>query len=212
MSLARVMKALYRGSGNEDERHLVVDRSGGLLVSHSLPRYSDLVRRGNVWSAMNTTALASLVVRPSTVANLTLFNNEPEGGKSYIVLRAFAFQLVSTAAQGFHALWLCPHPKGLASPTNDITARGSMVCKANYGGRAIVDTAMTVTDNGWFPWSDMILQVESVGVLPGGTLQANVDGAIVVPPQCGVSTQVVGSVVGNTFTSGFTWAEEQLDI
>lgn len=211
MALARIFKALYRGDGDESERNLLTDRGANLLTSQGYPEYTELVRQGQVWSAMNTTALAALVVRPSTVANFTLFNNEPEGGLSFVIIRAFAFNLVSTAAQARSGLWLCAHPKGLVSPTNDITARGSSVCKANYGGRAIADTAMTVTDNGWFPWGAWG-DVEPTGVLPGGILVADVLGRIVVPPQCGVSTQVVSSVVGNTYTSGFEWAEVRLDL
>ena len=207
-----MIKALYTGGGTEVERNLVTDRRSHLLVSDGIPGYSELARRGNGWSAMNTTALAALVVRPSTVANCTLFNNEPEGGKTYIVARAFAFNLVTTAAQGRSGLWLCTHPKGLVSPTNDITARGSNSCKANYGGRAIIDTGMTVTDNGWFPWGGQI-DVEVTGVLPGGNLDASeMRGMLLVPPQCGISTQVISSVVGNTFTSGFYWFEEQFDM
>jgi hypothetical protein len=211
VSLARLMKAFYKGGGGDDERYLTADKRDNLLVAQGNPPFAEIVRRGNAWAAMNTAALAALIVRPSTVANCTLFNNEPEGGKTYIISRAFAFNLVTTAAEARSGLWLCAHPRGLSSPTNDITARGSMQCKANYGGRAIIDTAMTVTDNGWFPWGQTT-DVEPTGVLPGAVLTVHVDGRILVPPQCGVSTQVVSSVVGNTFTSGFEWYEEQLDL
>src|SRR3990167_10858376 len=203
--------ASVRGAIAGQTARLVANEKAELLVAQGLPKYAELVRRGNVWSAMNTSALAALVVRRSTVANFTLFNNEPEGGKSYVLLRAFAFNLVSTAAEARSGLWLCVHPKGLVTPTDDITARGSAVGKANYGGRAKCDTAMTVTDNGWFPWGPFST-VEPTGALPGAVMCADVAGLIVVPPQCGVSTQVVSSGTGKTFTSGFSWLEEQLFI
>jgi hypothetical protein len=209
--ITSLLRAIYNGGGNESERSLVTDKPGNLLMAHGMPEYAELVRKGVVWSAMNTAALAALVVRPSTVANFTLFNNEPEGGLTYLVLRAFAFNLVTTAAEGRSGLWLCSHSKGLVSPTNDITARGSHSGKANYGGRAVCDTAMTVVDGGFFPWGQTT-DVEPTGVLPGSVLTVEVRGMIQVPPQCGVSTQVVSSVVGNTFVSGFTWAEVQLDM
>ena len=208
--ITSLLRAIYRGSGGEDERSLVTDRRSNLLTAFGLPDYTELVRMGVVWSAMNTAALAALVVRPSTVANFTLFNNEPEGGLTYVVLRAFAFNLVTTAAEARSGLWLCSHPRGLVSPANDISARGSHSGKANYGGRSFGDTALTVTDNGWFPWG-RTTDVEPTGVLPGAVLTVEVKGMIQVPPQTGVSTQVVSSVVGNTFVSGFTWAEVQLD-
>lgn len=144
--ITALLRAIYNGDGNETERRILTDRPGNLLMADGMPPYAEMTRRGVGWEAMNTTALAGLVVRPSTLANCTLFNNEPEGGLTYIVDRAFCFNLVSTAAQARYGLWICKHPKGLVSPTNDITARGSYACKANYGGRAIIDTNMTVTD------------------------------------------------------------------
>ena len=185
------------------------NQAGDALVAQGLPPYTEITRRGGGYQVMNTTALAALVVRPSTVANLTLFNNNAAGGKSLIIVRAFAFNLVSTAAQARHGLWLCSHKPGLVSPTADITAIKSLSCKANYGGGAVADTGMTVIDDGWFPWGPWG-DVEPTGVLPGGILEVKVDGAIIVPPTCGVSTQVVSSVVGNTYTTGFMFYEEQL--
>jgi len=211
MGLEAILRAVYRGGSVPLETQVGSDVLSNLLVAQGAPPFAEMTRRGNGWAAMNTSALAALVVRPSTVANFTLFNNELAGGKSYIILRAFAFNLVTTAAQARSGLWLCVHPPGLVSPTNDITARSSMNARAAYNGRAICDTAMTVVDNGWFPWG-ITTDVEPTGLLPGSVLTAEVDGRIVVPPQCGVSTQVVSSVVGNTFTSGFMWYEEQLAI
>ena len=209
--ITSLLRAIYNGGGNEAERSVLTDRPGNVLMAQGLSPYAEMTRKGQGWSAMNTAALAALVVRPSTVANCTLFNNEPEGGLSYIIDRAFAFNLVSTAAEARSGLWICVHPKGLVSPANDITARGSHSGKANYGGRAIIDTAMTVTDNGWFPVGQTT-DVEPTGVLPGAVLTWHADGRAIVPPQCGISTQVVSGVVGNTFTSGFAWYEVQLDL
>ena len=209
--ITSLLRAIYRGAGGEDERSLVTDRRSNLLTAFGLPDYTELVRMGVVWSAMNTAALAALVVRPSTVANFTLFNNEPEGGLTYIIDRAFGFNLVTTAAEARQGMWLCCHPRGLVSPVNDITARGSHACKANYGGRAFLATNFTVTNNGWFPVGQTT-DVEPTGVLPGAVLTWHAEGRLLVPPQCGISTQFVASVVGETWTSGFAWYEAQLDL
>ena len=213
-NIAADLFALVRGGGsNGNQRRLEANEKGEQLVAQGLPAYTELTRKGGGWSAMNTSALAGLVVRPSTVANFTLFNDNPLGSDvCFIIDRAFCFNLVSTAAQGFFGLWLCVHPPGLVSPTNDITARASHVGKKNTNAsNAICDTAMTVIDDGWFPWG-IPGQVEATGVLPGGVVDVRVEGRIIVPPQCGVSTQVVASVTGNTFTSGFSWNVEKLSI
>ena len=209
--ITSLLRAIYSGGGNEAERSVLTDRPGNVLMAQGLSPYAEMTRKGQGWSAMNTTALAALVVRPSTLSNCTLFNNEPEGGLTYIIDRAFGFNLVTTAAEGRQGMWLCCHPRGLVSPVNDITARGSHACKANYGGRAFLATNFTVTNNGWFPVGQTT-DVEPTGVLPGAVLTWHAEGRLLVPPQCGISTQFVASVVGETWTSGFAWYEVQLDL
>ena len=211
MGLSTMLQGLRRGGGGTQEVTIGASRQGALHVAPLHLSHAELSRQGVGWSAMNTSALAALVVRPSTVANFTLFNNEPEGGLSYVMDRAFAFNLVSTAAEGRYGLWLCVHKKGLVSPTNDITVRASHRGRANYGGSSICDTAMTVTDDGWFPYGQTS-DVEPTGVLPGGIVTVDLFGRLIVPPQCGISTQVVAAVTGETFTSGFAWFEMQLDL
>ena len=196
--------AVHRGGATDGVPNgIQMNTQREVFVAQGLPPYTEMARRGG-FSVMNTTALAALVVRPSTVANLTLFNNEAAGGKSYVIDRLFAFNLVSTAAQARHGLWACVH-KPMAKPTADITAIASSSGK-NYGGLAVVDTGATVADDGWFPWGPWG-DVEPTGVLPGGILTVNVEGRLIVPPGCGISTQVVSSVVGNTYTTGFSWYE-----
>jgi hypothetical protein len=41
---------------------------------------------------------------------------------------------------------------------------------------------------------------------------AEVDGRLIVPPQCSLCLHVVSSLVGQTFTQGARWYEEQLTI
>ena len=207
-----VIKAIEYGTSSTEHEAQGTPK-GELLVVPAAAPWEEVTRRGASWSAMNTSALAALVVRPSTVANFTLFNNNASGSDiCFVIDRAFAFNLVSTAAEGRFALWLAVHPPGLSGPTNDITARASSVGKvAANSANAICDTAMTVTDDGWFPWGTQG-DVEPTGVLPGGVSIAHVDGRIIVPPQCGISTQVVSSVTGNTFTSGFSWTVKKLVI
>src|ERR1043165_3238296 len=72
------------------------------IIAMGLPRGVEMVRKGNAWSVMSTTAVAGLVVRPSTTAAFELWNGNPSGGKSYIIDRLFFFNLVSTnVIEGF---------------------------------------------------------------------------------------------------------------
>lgn len=207
---ARLIGYQRGGSANEQFRFLRSNSEQELLAAQGVPPYTEMTRRGLGWQVMNTSALAALVVRPSTVANLTLYNGETGAtAKSYVIDRVFAFNLVSTAAQARSGIWLCSHVT-MTAPTADITAIKSTNGKGIYSGAAIVDTGATVVDNGWFPWGTWG-DVEPTGVLPGGILTVDVAGRIVVPPGAGLSIQVVSSVVGNTFTTGFHWYEVELD-
>ena len=161
-------------------------------------------------SAIQTAATAALVVRPSTVAAITLWNGENVGGKSLVIDRIFSHQLVSTTAEARSGLWYCNHLE-MTKPTNDITTlRGTGDGREPDNSMVIVDVAAAVLDNGWFPCGDSAGSVEPTGVLPGSNLQWEVMGRIVVPPKQGLSVQVVSSVVGNTFTSGVSWWRVQL--
>lgn len=211
MAIASLFKGLYRGGGNQEERTLEVARDNSLLVGQSLPPYTELTRRGGGWQAMATAAVAALVVRPTTTAMATLWNGEPQGGKSYVIDRIFAHQLVSTAAQGFYSIWICVHPAGMAAPTDDITVRNSLSGKKGYVGYSRFDNGATVVADGWFPWGNWS-EVEAVGVLPGGHVEAEIAGRIIIPPSAAISMHVVASVVGITLTGGFMWYEVQLDL
>ena len=186
-------------------------KAGDLHVAQSLPPGAVLTAQGAGYQAQSTSAIAALVIRPDTTAAFTLWNGEPGGGKSYIIERIMAFNLVSTAAQTFASIWVCSHPVGMAAVTADITAVKSTRGISGYGGNARLDVGATVVDDGWFPWG-LSSEAEEAGVLPGGVICAPIAGRIIVPPTAGVSMHIVSGLVGDTFTHGFHWYEVQLDL
>lgn len=201
------------GATNQIPVSAIANYRNEQVVAQGLPPFTQLSMENKGWQVMNTSALAALVVRPSTTANLTLYNNNTAASNiCFVIDRIFAFNLVSTAAQARSGMWHCVHPTGMTAPTADITAIKSMSGLATaYSGGAIVDTGATVVDDGWFPcgnWSD----VEPTGVLPGAIMEYQPQGRLVIPPTAAVSVQVVSSVVGNTFTAGFAWWELELPV
>lgn len=182
------------------------------LTAADWPPYTELSRRNKGWQVMNTSALAALVVRPSTVANLTLYNGNTAASEIALIIdRVFAFNLVTTAALSDWSVWGCVHPTGMTAPTADITAIKSMSGLATaYGGGAIADTGATVVDNGWFPLSTQANVIHGVGVTPGHALAIPIEGRIIIPPTAALSVTVVASIVGLTFTTGFSWYEDVL--
>ena len=186
---------------------------GGLRVSQPYNSNVEMTRRGTGLSAMSTSAANALVVRPSTTAMVTLANDEPAGGKSYIMESAFAFNLVSTALAEGASIWLCVHPVGSSEAiTDNIAARGNLTGKPVVNsGNSKFGIDDTVLDDGWFPWPGW-LSITLVGTTPSGAVVAPIDGKIIIPPTARLSLQVVAGLTTDTFTAGFRWYEEQLEV
>ena len=157
--------------------------------------------KGYGYEAMAVNALASLIVRPSTLSQLTLYNNTTN--KVFVIERAFLHNLVSIA-NGQFGIWLCVHPTGMAIPSgNNISIRNSLSGKAANTTVGIVDTAETVADNGWFPWGESGTFVTAT--VPGSLAQALVNGRIQLPPTAGISIQSVAQTAVVTTVPGFHW-------
>ena len=157
--------------------------------------------RGYGWMAMATSAVASLIVRPTTVAIASLYNNS---AKNFVIERAFAHNLVSIA-NGQFGIWLCVHPVGRLTsdiPGNGITVR-SNTSGLNAGTEGLFDVGATVIDDGWFPWGENSTSVTAT--VPGSLAQALVEGRIVVPPGAGISISCVSQTAVVTVCCGFHW-------
>lgn len=177
------------------------------LVAQGLPPYTEMTRLGVGWSTMSTSAVAGLVVRPSTTAALEIWNGYASGGPSLIIDRLFWFNLVSTnVVEGFSGWAQVTTTKATPSVTA-LTVRGNSG-KA-YGGSATTGVSTTVIDSGWFPWGNAY-QKGAGGVVPFGALTAEVNGRLIVPPGSSLCLHVVSSLVGQTFTQGASWYERTI--
>ena len=180
---------------------------GEQLVAHGLPPYAEMVRQGKGWGTMSTAAVAGLVVRPTTVAAFEIFNGYGSGLKSLIIDRMFCFNLVSTnVVEGF-SLWACVTAAKAAVTSGSFVVRGNS--GSGYGGPVIAAASTTIIDSGWFPWTNAY-QKGAGGVVPFGAVCVEVAGRLIVPPQCSLCLHVVSSLVGQTFTQGAQWFEEQI--
>ena len=207
-----VFKTVGRMMGRVDrvEHDMEGNEFNELLVAMGLPRGTEMTRQGRRWSTMSTSAVAGLVVRPTTTAAFEIYNGYGAGSKSLIIERLFWFNLVSTnVVEGFSGWAGVTSPK--AAPTD-----GSFVVRGAHGVAArnlpvIAAASTTVVDPGWFPWGNAY-QKGAGGVVPFGAVTAEVDGRIVVPPGCSLVMHVVSSLTGQTFTQGAEWVEAVIDV
>ena len=202
------------GSDVGEEKAISVDPAGGQFVVQAGTPYAELTRLGGGFSAIATSATNALVIRPSTLSQITLWNGENAGGKSYVIDRFFTHNLVSTNALSFFGIWACVHPAGMTDPGEDIAASATNVTGNSgkrYNGLGVIAVAEAVVDNGWYPWSPSV-EVTTATILPGAHMVVDVEGRLIVPPQGGISLTVVCSLVTQTFTTGLSWYEVQLDL
>jgi hypothetical protein len=177
------------------------------LIAQEMPAYAEMTRMGQGWATMSTSAVAGLVVRPSTTAAVEIWNGYNAGGPSLIIDRLFAFNLVSTnVIEGF-SLWAQVTASKAAPSSTVLTVRGNSG-KA-YGGSVATGVSTTVVDSGWFPWTETTSKGAG-GVVPFGAQVVNVEGRLIVPPGSSLCLHIVSSLVGQTFTQGASWYERTI--
>jgi hypothetical protein len=207
--MADAVQGAVRNGNIVGQASLALNQLGEQFFAQGLPPYTESVRKGTAWATMSVTAVAGLVVRPTTVCAFELWNGYQSGGPSLIIDRLFYFNLVTTAANEGWSGW-AQVTAAKATPSSASLAIRGASGKA-YGGSAVNAIGTTVIDSGWFPWTNQ--QVSSgAGVTPYGCAVANVEGRIIVPPGSSLCLHVVSSLVGQTFTQGASWFEEQITI
>lgn len=182
-----------------------------LVIARRTPDYTEASRRGHGWQTMATSAVAGLVVRPSTVAAVEIWNGNSD--RNLIVDRLFSHELVTSTTglgggAGIYAMVSLPV---IAGPTvTALTIVGNS--GKPYTGGVKTGVGTTVVANGWFPWGEALKKESAGAVVPGGVLMAEVKGRIVVPPFCSLCIHVVSGYTGDTFTSGASWYEEKIEL
>jgi hypothetical protein len=200
------------------DQQFTLNGRGDLLVTQALPPLSELVRQGNVWSMRLATgsAVNAIVALPTTTALTTLYNGEPVGGKSYIILSAWANTIVSAAAANQYALiaQVTPSPLGVSTaPTNSATTTliTSNSGKTSYSGNC--KRAISVTTFFTDGWDVIGTGVSASTANIGLAVYTDLQGRYVIPPGGSFGLNVLA---GTTNTAGVlcgcTWAEVQLSL
>jgi hypothetical protein len=81
------VRGLFAGNypENREEEQFHLNNRGDQIIAQGLPELTELVRLGDSWQLNSTTGQAALTALPTTVAGLTLTNNEPATGKCYAI-------------------------------------------------------------------------------------------------------------------------------
>lgn len=210
--LGRVRQPLAPPFYLDGEYPQAMNRRGAQFVQDDLPSLASLINEGVCWQAGAATAVAAVTTMPTTTAQITLYNNEPDGGKSYILLAVYGIQEANGAALSSWGIAHCVNAaKPATVPTADIASTSFKNLKARagaYGGNAIVDLAATVVDDLWKPVGPFA--GTTVVSLSGTQIDVPLNGLVILPPGGEYSLASVASATSVTVRLGFRWAEVQL--
>ena len=202
-----------------DIEEMVLTQQLELLVAAGKAPYTEISRLGRAFQITTTTAVAGAVAIPTTTGGLSLYNGEPDGGRSYVIDFISASNAVSTAVAAQASLialigqvreaiptnsaLIAKKMNGLGGGTNDTKARTILT------GTALPGTTGIAAD--WFPVGPSAVK-PGVAATPGYSLYADLQGRVIVPPGRYFSMHVLANVVGETFQLCIAWHELQLTL
>lgn len=177
--------------------------------------YQEDVRQGRSFAVNTTTAVASVTALPTTAVGIALYNNEPDGGRSYVITRVAAQYTANTAVAQVHVgiigcLGLVREaiPTTSAAIIKQLNGMGKLDTRARtiVGGTTLPATTGIAAN--WFPLGSSIST--AVITLPGMNQTIDVDGRIIVPPGRYFAIHTLGSVVTTSAQLHIHWTEKQL--
>jgi len=188
---------------------------GDQLVAQALPRYTELARMGTLWTCRMATGSAFTYVNawPTTRAELVLYNGEPTGGKSFVITRAWMYNISSMgAAQPITLIGQIVPAVGTV-PTHDvaqlITGHNG---KASYSGLAKVAVANTTAGQTTNLWDVLASTNSPMTTNLGQAVTADLFGIYIIPPKGVFALAGIAGTAAGTATIGVTWAEIQLGL
>ena len=201
-SLLRMIQR-YTGGG-EGEVTASADKQRNLLVSQGNPAYTETRRRGDGWTCKTVTPATVVVVVPTTLAHLEIYNN---GSRLMVVSDLFMWRLLGTAVGLGESIWAVITTQK-ALPTNDALVVYSMNGKAlitpTATSEVVTSEDSTIIDNGWqvFGYPQAYLGAAT----PGTGQSVAINGKLQVPPGCSLCVTVTGSVnTASAVHCGATW-------
>jgi hypothetical protein len=214
----KLLEGIDSASVGDDEQIALTQQLEQLIAPSSAP-YREITRMGRAFQITTSTAVAAAAAIPSTSGGLSLYNNEADGGRSYVIDFISANGVATAAAVGHAQLLvligqvreaipansalIAKKLNGMGGGTNDTKARTILT------GTAL--PATTGISNDWFPVGQG-LERASATSLPGAGLYWEANGRIICPPGRYFSMQVLADTAASTFQLCMSWHEVQLTL
>ena len=208
-------------AGREDEQPHLSGQAEQLIALGSAP-YQEIVRQGRAFMANTGTAVATAIAIPATaVFGFIIYNNESDGGRSYMIDQIGALYTVNSGNALAHVGMIgCLGTVREAVPTaaaitpRQLNGMGNMDTKARFVltgdnawalGATLAPPTSVFTAN-WFPIGNSVNT--AVNALPGFQTVANLDGRIIIPPGRLFAVHTLGSVITSSAQIFISWHEK----
>ncbi len=212
--IRKLLESIDQGSPGDDEQLALTPQLELLMAAGAAP-YREIVRVGRAFYTGTTTPVAAVVAIPTTTGLFSLYNNEPDGGRTYVIDWVAAQNVVSTAIASQAQLLVNLGQVREAAPTD----AALVIKKANgMGGgldtraRSILTATALPATTGiagqWIPFGASVGK-PGAGATPGYGLWQAAEGRFLVPPGRYFSMNVIAPVVGETFQGFIGWHEVQ---
>lgn len=154
IKIAGRVRGLFAGNypENREDEQVHVNSRGDMIVAQSMPERVELVRLGDSWQIMTSSAIAPLTAVPTTTGALNLWNGEQSNGKTYVIDRVQVSEIVVDATQSNStAVFAMLTRPPVTAPTDAALTIRSLSGRNAYAGRARTTVNSGVTNDGWFP-------------------------------------------------------------
>lgn len=219
-ALIRVRKTLegidYEAPGGQETP--TMNPQLELLITQGGSPYQEATRLGRSFFISTAAAIAAVVAIPTTGHLVSLYNNEPDGGRAYIIDWIAAQNVVSTAVVCQAQLLALVGQVREAAPTdaalaikklNGMGGGNDTRARSVLSGTALPATTGLATN--WMPVGPSVSK-PGAAATPGYGLWAPVDGRFIVAPGRYFSIHVIANVVGETFQGFIGWHELLTDL
>lgn len=194
-----------------------------LLASLATSPYEETVRAGRAFEVHTVAAVAAVVALPTTAAMLSIYNGEPDGGRSYVIDRVWGLRIVSTTAIASQAALIgCLGQSRVASlgtlsglPLNALNGNGGKDSRLQSFLTAVALDAVTGVTGNWrvLPGQTGGLKISTGAATVGGDfVNAEVNGRIIVPPGRAFGVHVFAPLVAETFLCGIEAHEKTIKL
>lgn len=183
----------------------LIGGDGSQGVFQAMPPIAEIARRGTGFTVGTSTLFAPLVAYPTTAAALEVYNNY--SNKLLVVQSLYASQILSTAATQTYAIFaMITTQKAIPTLTalSLFSLSGKPIVTPTAASDIVTGVGTTVVANGWRPYG-AVQAWGTAAATPGNAWSVELDGMLVVPPQCSICMHIVGSLAtASTFQCGLS--------